>query len=304
TDLTNGKVRLQNKYQFINLEYFDILWELTANGIKIQDGKLEEIKIEPGEQKEVYIPFNLTKSELTTEYHIKIASVLSKDMPWAKKGHIVAWDQFKIILDSHIEMKDIISEIPAIKIMESTKSIKIIGKDFEIIIGKISGAIESFVFNNIELVSSPLIPNFWRAPTDNDIGEVDLDEFKDNPQIDYNWKSASKNRKVVKISTEDLNPNTICIKVQFDIINSEKHLETIYTVYGSGDIFIENLFTPNKNLIRFGMQMSIPGEFNMMNWYGRGPHESMMDRKTGAAVGTYSGLVTELIHPYIRPQEN
>ncbi len=57
------------------------------------------------------------------------------------------------------------------------------------------------------------------------------------------------------------------------------------------------------NLPRFGMQMGIPGEFNTITWYGRGPHESYWDRKTGAAVGIYSGSVEEQIHPYIRPQE-
>ncbi|GAG80912.1 unnamed protein product, partial [marine sediment metagenome] len=94
------------------------------------------------------------------------------------------------------------------------------------------------------------------------------------------------------------------INVQFDVINSEKILETIYTIYGNGDIFVENQFTPNKNMFRFGMQMSIPGDFNTMTWYGRGPHESMLDRKTGAAIGIFSGLVENLIHPYVRPQEN
>ena len=304
SDLTNGKVQIHNKYQFINLEYFNILWELTANGIKIQDGKLKDFRIEPGKQKELYIPFSLSKSETTKEYHIKITSVLSKDMPWAKKGHIIAWDQFEIPLDSKIETLENISQMSDIKIETSSESIKLKGNDLEIIIGKNSGAIESYVFNNIELISSPLIPNFWRAPTDNDVGEVDLDEFKDNLQIEYTWKNASKTRKVVNISTENLNPNAKRIKIQFEIINSEKQLETIYTVYGSGDIFIENSFTPNKNLIRFGMQMAIPGEFNMISWYGRGPHESMLDRKTGAAVGIYSGLIEDLIHPYIRPQEN
>ncbi|MHA1255341.1 MAG: beta-galactosidase small subunit family protein, partial [Promethearchaeota archaeon] len=304
TDLTHGKIIIHNKYQFINLDFFDILWELTANGIIIQDGKLENIKIEAGEQKQVNFPFKIDKSIQSTEYHIKITSVLSKDMPWAKKGYIVAWDQFKIPLDSHIEAKQKISEIPTIKISESTESIKIIGKDFETLIGKNSGAIESLIFKSIQLVTSPLIPNFWRAPTDNDLGYVDLVEFQGNSQVESSWKNAGKSRKVKKFLFEDLKPNVKRINVQFEVLNSEKDLETVYTIYGTGDIFIENKFTPNKNMFRFGMQMSIPGEFSTMTWYGRGSHESMLDRKTGAAIGIYSGLVENLIHPYIRPQEN
>jgi len=81
-----------------------------------------------------------------------------------------------------------------------------------------------------------------------------------------------------------------------------------YTVFGSGDVVVENSLKPENlklpEMPRFGMQMAIPDQFNTMTWYGRGPHESYWDRKTGAAVGLYSGLVEDLIHDYVRPQEN
>jgi beta-galactosidase len=80
-----------------------------------------------------------------------------------------------------------------------------------------------------------------------------------------------------------------------------------YTVYGNGDVVVTNDFVAGMeglpDLPRFGMQMAIPGGFKNFKWYGRGPHESYWDRKTGAAVGQYSGQVKDLIHTYIRPQE-
>ena len=83
---------------------------------------------------------------------------------------------------------------------------------------------------------------------------------------------------------------------------------TLLTVYGSGDVVIERSFRPENlklpEIPRFGMQMAVPGAFDTMTWYGRGPHESYDDRKAGAAVGRYSGKVEELIHDYVRPQEN
>jgi beta-galactosidase len=124
------------------------------------------------------------------------------------------------------------------------------------------------------------------------------------PNLDYSWKNAGKTKKIKKFEAEDLKPQIKRITVQFEVANAEKELKTIYTIYGNSDIFIENIFTPNKNMIRFGMQVEIPKEYNSITWYGRGPHESMEDRKTGAAVGIYSGLVEELIHNYVRPQEN
>ena len=79
-----------------------------------------------------------------------------------------------------------------------------------------------------------------------------------------------------------------------------------YSVYGSGDVVVKAEYRPKMELPelpRFGMQMGVPAEFNTMTWYGRGPHESYWDRKTGASVGVWSGPVEEQFFSYVRPQE-
>lgn len=177
------------------------------------------------------------------------------------------------------------------------------GKTFKLRLGKITGAIENLSFRNLDIISKPLIPNFWRAPTDNELGFVDFADVEVSG-IDKTWKKASETRTILNIYYEKINSKAIRVYIKSQVINAEKPLDTTYTIYGNGDILIENTFTPSKNMIKFGMQMAISGEFNRMTWFGRGPHETMLDRKTGAAVGIYSSLVRELIHPYIRPQEN
>ena len=80
-----------------------------------------------------------------------------------------------------------------------------------------------------------------------------------------------------------------------------------YTVYGSGDVVVDVHLTPHGTLPplpRIGLQMVLPGDFNALTWYGRGPHESYIDRQEGARVGVYSGTVDEQYEPYIMPQEN
>ncbi len=306
-DLIKGIVNIHNEYQFIPLDFVDLVWELTANGITLQEGRLERYKIEPGEQKEVNIPFKIPELKPNTEYHIKLSSILSKENPWAEKGYLLAWDQFKIPFEIPKAPVEDIQKYNSINMIEATDCIKLDGKKFKILIGKATGAIESLIYNGSEIISAPLIPNFWRAPTDNDLGkdDEDLQDFIENgTSIDFSWKNASEMRKIMNIDLEDLKPQIKRIKVEFRVPNSEKLLETIYTIYGSGDIFIQNNFTPNIDMVRFGMQMNIPCEFNVMTWYGRGPHETMLDRNTGASVGIYSGLIKDLIHPYIRPQEN
>jgi len=300
-DLLNGKVKILNKYNFKSLDFANGRWELTANGIIIQEGKMKRFNIKPKNTKDVIIPFKQPELSPNTEYHLKIVFLLGEDMLWAKKGHILAWDQFKIPYNIPIEPEIEISELKNIELEESENNLMIKGEYFKVIIGKKSGVIESYAFNNKELITNALIPNFWRAPTDND--RMGFRREQDQ-NLDKTWREASKNRVTSKVEFEQIKPQVIRINVEFDVINSKEPLKTAYIIYGNGVIIIRNEFTPTRGIIRFGMQTSIPKEFNKMTWNGRGPHETMFDRKTGAAIGIYSDSVKNLIHPYVRPQEN
>ncbi|MHA2391217.1 MAG: glycoside hydrolase family 2 TIM barrel-domain containing protein [Promethearchaeota archaeon] len=302
-DLMKGRIWINNKYNFRSLDFVDLVWELTANGVKIQEGRFDKLHLKPKNTQEFIIPFKTPVIKPNLEYHLKISSLLAKDTIWANKGHILSWDQFKMPYNVPIKPEIETNKLATIDIEELNDCFILKGEHYKIRIGKITGAIEFYSFKNMDLIIKPLIPNFWRAPTDNDRGEVDFSEDA-IPSFDISWKEASKTRTVTKIKYEKFNSQIIQITVKSNVLNSDVPLDTKYTIYGNGDIIVKNFFIPNKNLIRFGMQTSIPKEFNNMIWYGRGPHENMLDRKSGAAIGIYSGLIEDLIHPYVRPQEN
>ncbi len=300
-DLMIGKVKILNKYNFKSLDFVDIGWELTANGVKIQEGKMGRFNIKPKDSWDGVIPFMHPKLSPNTEYHLKISFLLGEDTSWAKKEHVLAWDQFMIPYDIPIEPEIEIDELENIELDETENKLVIKGEKFKVIIGKNSGVIESYSFNKKELISNALIPNFWRAPTDNDRLFFQRAAL---PNSDKGWKEASNKRITRKIDYEQIKPQFIHINVEFDVINSKGPLITEYSIYGNGVIIINNKFTPTRRLIRFGMQTFISKEFNKITWYGKGPHETMFDRKTGAAIGIYSDSVKNLIHPYVKPQEN
>ncbi|MBY8987611.1 MAG: hypothetical protein KGD61_04075, partial [Candidatus Lokiarchaeota archaeon] len=245
------------------------------------------------------------------EYHLKLITSLGKNKSWAEKGHIIAWDQFKLPYVSPKECIPI-NAVPDIVIDDLIDIFSIKGEDFKISLGKKTGAIESYTYKKIKLFKSPLIPNFWRAPTDNDLGVIDFTQYLGLPDdtrysitsFDFSWKNTSKNRTVKDITFEKVNNKIIKVFVHFNIDNSEEDMAVTYTIFGDGNIFIRSSIKPSKNMARFGMQLTIPKEFNQLTWFGRGPHETMFDRKTGGALGIYSGKVGELIHNYVKPQEN
>ena len=77
-----------------------------------------------------------------------------------------------------------------------------------------------------------------------------------------------------------------------------------YTVFGNGEVEVAYTFTPKTRLMRAGLQTQIPARFRSITWFGRGPEESMLDRKSGYAVGIYQRDIEDFIHNYVRPQEN
>ena len=159
-----------------------------------------------------------------------------------------------------------------------------------------------FKFTNTEMLASPLVPNFWRVPIDNDRGNG----MANRQGV---WKDAGKNRKLTSINVSEVSSQVVSISVDYTLpAGKGSTFSTVYTIFSTGDVTVENNVAPGSvalpNLPRFGMQMAMPKQFNKLGWFGRGPHESYWDRKTGAAVGVYKGSVKNNVHNYPRPQEN
>jgi len=300
-ELTAGTFNVHNEYDFINLDFVNILWELTEDGEKIQKGTLPELSLAAGDTRQINVPFERPNLKPGAKYFLKISFALADDTSWAEKGHVVAWEQFEIPFDVPQASSVVIADMPPLKLQDSGAVLKVTGRDFELIVGKSSGAIESLRFDGKELIAEPLIPNFWRAPIDNDNGNG-------MPRRLGIWRRAGRDRKLSMTTAEQISPKIVRITAEaaLEVGDNWKYKST-YTVFGSSDIIVSGSIEPgaeiSQNLPRFGMQMAIPGEFSTMSWLGRGPHESYWDRKTGSAVGLYSGPVEEQFHPYVRPQE-
>ncbi len=303
-DLLEGKVIIRNEYDFRTLDFVEIIWELTIDGAVIQRGTLVPIALPAGQMQEITIPFETPDLRPGSEYWLKVSFALSEYTSWADRGHIVAWDQFKVPFDVPSAQVLRLSAMPRIELKESASNFTVEGKDFAVVVGKSSGAIESFIFSRAQLIGTArgsLSPNFWRAPIDNDNGNG-------MPGRLGVWRQAGPDRKVNKVTAQRISEQVIEITAEATLpVGDGTELRTVYTIYGSADIVVENTIVPHgenlPNLPRFGMQMTMPKEFYKMTWLGRGPHESYSDRKTGAAVGLYSGAIQEQMHSYVRPQE-
>ena len=163
------------------------------------------------------------------------------------------------------------------------------------------GQLTSLVYEGVEVLRTGPAPNFWRAPTDNDYGN-------DMPQRLGVWRSAGPDRVVEDVSYRQNSDRDVVSDIVARLNPGGSRLATSYHVYGSGDIIVTQTLTLGRpglpDLPRFGMTLTMPAEFDTMTWFGRGPHETYWDRKSGARVGVYRGNVIDQYTPYIRPQEN
>jgi beta-galactosidase len=190
--------------------------------------------------------------------------------------------------------------LPSVTASETEKDITIKGKSFAVQFDKNSGTISSFTFNNMQLVQQGPLPNFRRAPTDNDVGSKMFVKCKP-------WYDASENRVVKSLVLDKANEKAVKVTVTFGLPDARSRLISVYTFTGQGEILVENTLKADTGLPyipRLGMNMHLSGSLNQVDWLGRGPFENYIDRKTAAFVGKYHTTVDEMYTPYVRPQEN
>ena len=299
----DGLFQIVNGFDFINLNVLKLHWRILADGNEIQKGEMDMKSIPAGKSANVKIPYKFSAGT-EHEYWLDISFRLKKAASWAEKGHEIAWQQFELSKNSAARVYALES-MPPIQVEEDQNDILVAGKKFSINFNRKSGTIDSWIYNGETLLTRGPVPNFWRSPTDNDAGGQEK-SYK------YRWQQAGLNRMqpdVISTSVDQIKPQLIQVKVGF-LLNAKAgkiRYDCSYMVYGNGHILMDNTVTLDgvfPPLPKVGLFMKLDKKYDHFTWYGRGPHESYWDRKTGARVGRYHGTVAEQYVPYIMPQEN
>jgi len=301
-DLTRGKVKIRNLYDFISLKHLEGSWCLMEDDRVLEEGALPDLDVPAGGEMIVDLPYSLPKGKAGAEYWLNLSFKLRRSMIWAPRGFEIAWAQFKVPVEVLEPPIILLSSMPSLEVKETDDGLFVEGEDFALGFDKVSGSLSSWDFNGLSYVTSPPKFNGWRAPTDNDVHQANA------------WRKAGLDRLQTRIAYVDFRScgsQAMQFKVQAvhgGYSTTPAFGTTItYTVYGTGDLVIDTHIVPKRelpHLPRLGLQMGLPGDFEYFTWYGRGPHENYIDKKESAKVGLYSGTVTEQLEPYIRPQEN
>jgi beta-galactosidase len=302
-DLAKGRIRVINRFDFRDLSELELHWTLTEDAKPIASGSLEAPAVAPHDSAEIALPLPSIAGApgverfLTVEYR----RISADPIAGRPAGSPRAWEQF--VMPEAIPGPAIDPDgLPPLVLSETDSAYVLTGEDFEVSIDRESGFLDGYRYRGRELILTGPAPTFWRAPTDNDYGNR-------MPRRQAMWRDAGRYPELMDLEVRRLDEARVRViaRIGFPVVDAEETI--VYDVYGTGDIVVGARFSPGAgtaglpDIPRLGLRLTLPSQLGAVEWFGRGPQETYVDRKSGAAIGRYVSTPAELYHPYVRPQE-
>lgn len=305
-DSINGLIDVYNENFFVPTDGITLKWQLLADGEVVKTGEVSKLDIAPQGTKTIKLDGYNVKGLEGKEIFLNIDYVLSASTNLLNVGERIAQEQFCISKYSFPTIaqtqKQAMSVKTPISVDEVLSSVEITANNVCYTFNKKNGWIDYIDVDSHPMLQKgySLIPDFWRAPTDNDYGA--------NIQTRLGaWRNPELHLSSFNVLPTDSN---VIVVAKYELPQLKASLEMNYTIMPSGVIAVsEKLITDAEAdkmpaLVRFGMQLCMPKTFSEIEYYGRGPVENYVDRKGYARIGKYSQKVAEQYYPYVRLQES
>ena len=303
-DLSKGEVNVFNENFFRDLSAYYMEWQVLKDGKVIRTGRVDDLKVAP--QETAKITLNIGKTCTCKEWLLNVSYKLKNREGLLPAGFTVAKNQLTLndykapSMDlKNVETTNVATVVPQI-IDNQYHYLIVKGNNFVAEFNKQNGYLSKYAVDGTEMLKegAALTPNFWRAPTDNDMGAGLQNRYAA-------WKNPGL--KLVSLNSKTEN-DQIVVNAEYDMKNVSAKLYLTYVINNEGAIKVTQKMTADKNakvsnMFRFGLQMPMPRSFETVEYYGRGPVENYIDRNHCADLGIYRQSVAEQFYPYIRPQE-
>ncbi|MCH5329386.1 MAG: DUF4981 domain-containing protein [Alistipes sp.] len=306
-DLRNGKVNIFNENFFVDLSKYRLVWSLEADGKCVQTGTVENLNVAPQQTAEISLGYDSDDIDAISgdrEIILTVAYILKKQDALLEAGCEVAHDQ--MIIRPYDAAARFTAPASAPQTAPTVEGNTVRGDLFTVTFDD-NGFITGYNFRGTEMLSEALLPNFFRAPTDNDFG-ASGSPWKEKRHGWFEWRNISFNKQAFNIQRND---GKVCVSAEYLIPETGARLTMNYEIDAAGTVKVSESMTADKEnkktkyMMRYGMKMTMPEMFDRIEFYGAGPHESYADRLSGAKTGIYAQSVDEQVHTaYSRPQES
>ena len=302
-NVEKDQVTVINKNLFVNTDGFECVVLLEKDGKLVKKAAMET-SVAPLSQETYNLPFGV--QTLPGEYAVTVSFRLKEDTVWAERGHEVAFGQGVY----QVEAPEKTDKPAKFQVIHSGHDFGVKGENFDVMFSYLNGGLVSYRYGGVEMIQMIPKPNFWRAPNDNDCGNL--------MQMRYaQWKIASMYLSH-KYPTGGHYPAGYepkiqvyedCAEITFTYVmptTPASQCELTYKVYGDGTIRTTLSYDPVKELgdmPEFGVMFKFDADYNQVTWYGMGPEETYVDRCQGAKLGIYKNKVEDNMAKYLVPQE-
>ena len=309
-----GRIRVRNRYDFLNLDAFDWACRVRVDGQSWLQGNLRAPSVAPGGEGEFDLSFLPVFPDDGTEIAVEVEACLREDTLWAPAGFAVAREQFvwrepAFPALTPAEAGDDAGESSrggrtgALTVDAAGEQVRVNGDAFQVVIDAATGALQGFSVRGEELLREPLEPYFWKPANRNQASNKYAQRL--GP-----WREAAADRRLVHMHS-GVEDGLAIARFRFELPVGDKvaGYTLRYAIDSAGRVQVEADYAPPAGfamplLPKFGMRMGIPPQFDTVTWHGRGPQENYWDRKSGAFLGRYQLPLAEFWTNYIYPQDN
>jgi len=304
-DLFKGQVEIYNENFFVDLSGYELSWTLSADGEEVAAGISPVPAVAPQDTRRVSLN-DLAKAVRTApagkELLLGVEFLLKEDQPLLPKGYAVARDQFSLSDYAYPTADDILSGAAGEVLKDEALAwLTLQASGLSVTFNRSTGWIDYIDIDGVPLMKKghSLKSDFWRAPTDNDMGAGLQRRF-------LLWKDPQM--RLVGFENESIDGNQV-VTVNYDMSALKGRLTLEYVMTPAGKLMITQKFAAATDaqgmpdLFRFGMTLDVDGRYDRVEYYGKGPHENYVDRNSSEWIGVYRQSVSEQYYPYIRPQE-
>lgn len=298
--VTEDTVTVTNRYDFTSTDRFDCVVTVKAEGHELARATLATA-VAPGERATYPLPITLPSAP--GEYTIDVTFQLPETTPWAPAGYPVSAEQAVIVVPPSSLDPAPRLHLPSLTVVDGTHNIGVHGTDFSALFSRLYGGLQSYQHRGRNLLQSIPMPNFWHAPTSNELGW-------NAPFEGGQWLLASR---YAKFEPGPDNP-TLAMRDGNAVVTYRYLLPTSpqcsciveYEVHGNGRVDVTQSLADARGLAdlpEFGMLFKVDADLSTLTWYGEGPAESYVDRRLGARVDVYQQPVSDQLTQYLLPQE-
>ena len=304
-----GEVSVHNENFFRDLSNYALAWSLEEDGVETQNGTIADLDVPAQQTKNFTIPYDKSKIK-GKEVFLNIDFRLKEAEPLLTAGQVMAYAQLPVVTKQACcgDCSKMLAQGHGKKKMKlaakKNNVVAVTTPNLTFKIDRSTGLVSEYAYNGKSLLGEggTLKPNFWRAPTDNDMGAGLQKKFQA-------WKNPQMNLKNIDVK-KDKKTNSVTILTSFDMPEVQGQMDITYVVFANtGAVKVTEDFKATEgakvsDMFRFGMLMQMPYTMEKSNYYGRGPIENYSDRKDCMRIGVYTDDADNQYFPYIRPQES